>query len=250
VIALRTVADVAAACGDDPLIVWAAQDMRPGVRAWADGEAVAVAVPQLSRRDRIAVVGDPTGVANLLRAVLSQVGPTFRPLGDAGLIDEVVGVVPGLEMGGRFGWMDVLPPPVPPRPSGAASAPGWLGEAELGEVDALLDEAFPTSYARPGGSGIRRWAGLREAGGPLLAVAADAWSVPQVGFMGGVATRPAARGRGHAAAVCAFVVRDLLARHGRVALFVDDWNTAAIRMYEQLRFRMRPVAAARWTATC
>lgn len=37
VVELTTAADVAAACDDDPLLVWAAQGMRDGMRAWTLG---------------------------------------------------------------------------------------------------------------------------------------------------------------------------------------------------------------------
>ena len=50
---------------DDPVIVWARQDGRPGVRTRSRPGAVAVACPDLCRRDRLAVQGDPDAVAAL-----------------------------------------------------------------------------------------------------------------------------------------------------------------------------------------
>ncbi len=221
---------------DDPLIVWARQDGRPGVRAWSAPGAVAVACPDLSRRDRLAVHGDPDAVAGLLtREVLPRVGPTYRPLGDETLIAALADRVPQVRMAGRFGWMDVTAPVAPGR--GA-----WLDDRD-GEVARLLETAFPDSYAWPGGSGVRRWAGIRD-GGDLRAVAAEAWSVAGIGFVAGVTTHPAARGRGLAAALCGFVTNDLLREKARVALFVDYWNTAALRTYRRLGFALRPLGVA------
>jgi predicted GNAT family acetyltransferase len=79
----------------------------------------------------------------------------------------------------------------------------------------------------------------------LVAVAAEAWSVPEIGFLAGVATRPQARGRGLAASVCAFVTNELLAGRQRVALVADYWNSAAIATYRRLGFTLRPLGAAR-----
>jgi GNAT superfamily N-acetyltransferase len=233
-----TVDDIVAATGGDPLVVWAAQDMRPGVRAWVREKAVAVACPDLSRRDRIAVQGEPDAVAALLRDVLPEVGPQYRPLGDEALLAAVAERLPGIEVAGRFAWMDVTRPVA----ATAAGRPHWL--PPTAEVAPFLDAVFPDSYARPGGTGVRRWAGIRDAGRGLLAVAADAWSVSQVGFMAGVATRPDVRGRGLAASVCAFVTNELLAGRRRVALFADYWNTAAIATYRKLGFALRPLAVA------
>ncbi len=220
---------------DDPLIVWARQDGRPGVRTWSRPGAVAVACPGLSRRDRLAVHGDPDAVADLLTGeVLAEVGPTYRPLGDEDLIAAVAERVPQVRVSGRFGWMDVTAPVTPGRGE-------WLDDD--GEVVRLLETAFPDSYAWPGGSGVRRWAGIRE-GGELRATAAEAWSVAEIGFLAGVTTHPAARGRGLAAALCGFVINDLLRDRARVALFADYWNVAALRTYRRLGFTLRPFGVA------
>ncbi|TMR05442.1 hypothetical protein ETD86_53230 [Nonomuraea turkmeniaca] len=54
---LRTEEQVRAACGDDDLVMWVAQGLRGGARAWALGDAVVAGCPAVSRRDRLAVWG-------------------------------------------------------------------------------------------------------------------------------------------------------------------------------------------------
>jgi ribosomal protein S18 acetylase RimI-like enzyme len=61
-----------------------------------------------------------------------------------------------------------------------------------------------------------------------------------------VATRAAARGRGLGTTLCAFLTDELIKDRGRVALLVDHENTAAVRSYEKLGYRMRRIAAARF----
>jgi ribosomal protein S18 acetylase RimI-like enzyme len=235
--------DLADATGGDPLIRWAAQRMRPGVRAWIRPEAVAVACPDLSCRDRMAVWGSPGAVIDLLREALPEAGPTFRPIGDEALIAELATAVEPLTMVGRFAWMEVATP----VPATGAGDPHWLAETELDEATELIDLAFPDSFARPRGSGVHRWAGIRDGDGTLLAVAADAWSVPEVGFLAGVAVRAEARGRGLASSVCSFVTNEQLAGSaGRVALLADYWNEAAVATYRRLGFSVRPLGAAHW----
>jgi len=222
---------------DDPLIVWARQGDRPGVRVFARPDAIAVACPDLSRRDRLAVRGTPDAVAGLLTDVLPEVGPTYRPFGDEDLITAITGRVPGLEMAGRFGWMET-------KDQIHGGTGHWLPDSK--GVSDLLEAAFPTSYAWPGGTGVQRWAGIRD-DDRLLTVAAEAWPVPGIGFLAGVATHPDARGRGLAARLCAFVTDDLLRDNERVALFVDYWNEAALRTYRRLGFTLRPLGAAAQT---
>jgi GNAT superfamily N-acetyltransferase len=239
---LATLADVTSAAGGDPLLVWAAQGLAPGVRAFARGGAVAVAAPEVSGRDRLAVRGGIADTAALVPQVLAEVGPTYRPIGDDDLVTALVGTLDELVLVDRFGWMDTKRPT--DRPPGERP-PRWLAEPELAEVARLLQLAFPNSYAWPGRPGVRRWAGVRDDTGRLVATAADAWSAPGAGFLAGVVTHPTARGRGYATAVCAFVLDSLVDRYGRAGLIVDFWNTNAVALYHRLGLRLRPVAAAR-----
>lgn len=232
---MQNLDDLAVATGGDPLMLWAAG--RPGTRIWVEPGAAVVASPGLSRRDRLAIHGEPEAVAGLLGRVLPEVGPSYRPLGVESLVVAVGERRPELVLTGRFGWMDTTTAP-------AEGAGEWLDESEWPRVSALLDGAFPDSYAKPGVDGVRRWAGLRDADGTLTAVAADAWSTPRIGLIGGVATRTDRRGRGLAATICAFVTSELLVGRDRVALLVDHWNVAAVSTYRKLGFDLTPLAAA------
>ncbi|RJL35306.1 GNAT family N-acetyltransferase [Bailinhaonella thermotolerans] len=239
---LSYLGEVRAACGDDILVMWVAQGMRPGVRAFAHGDAVAVACPDVSCRDRLAVRGPVRDAAPLVRHALTEMGPTYRPIGEAGLIRALPERVPGLRFAAQFSLMRTAA--APPRQA-AEHDVRWLEPAEEVRVKELLAQAFPASYARPGVSGVRRWAGAEDGQGRLAAVTADAWSAPGTGFIAGVATAPRARGRGYAAAVFGFVLADLVAAHGRAALLVDDDNPRAIALYARLGLSRHPVAAAK-----
>ncbi|MEU0570986.1 GNAT family N-acetyltransferase [Nonomuraea sp. NPDC005983] len=250
---LFTLDEVRAACGDDDLLVWAAQRLSGGARAWALGDAMVAAGPGASRRDRLGVWGGTSCAVELMRHALAEVGPTFRPFGEAGLVAQVAAELDGVEVVGGFSWMSLGVLPAPADETGDAAgdgtgggAVGWLGGEADAEVAALLAAGAPDSYAVPGAAGVSRWAGLRI-GGSLAAVAADAWSAPSVGLLAGVATAAAFRGRGLAGRVCRWVSGELVAAHGRAALMVDDDNAAAIAVYERIGYRRRPVLACRVT---
>jgi hypothetical protein len=70
----------------DPLLVWAAR----GERVWARGDAVVIACPGLSGRDRLIVHGGVESAVRLIREALAEVGPTYRRLGDEATIEAVV----------------------------------------------------------------------------------------------------------------------------------------------------------------
>ena len=236
-------AELAALCDGDPICVWAAQGFTGTSRAWtgADRRAVAVAAPALSARDRLVLHGDPDSAARLVEAVLSEVGPAFRPLGDRALVEQVAQQVPALTYVGSFGWMDGTAADIGPAP---ASTAAWLPRTAEPEVAALLQRHYPGSYAKPGIPGVRRWAGIRDDTGALVAVGADAWSAPTVGLVGGIAVRPAARGRGTGRRLVGFLLAEAVRGYGRAALMVDDDNDPALRLYKSLGLRYRPVGAA------
>jgi GNAT superfamily N-acetyltransferase len=235
---LKTADEVRSASADDTVIMWAAQGLKPGARAWASGDAVAVACPDLFRRDRVFVLGDPREAVPLVRHALAECGPTYRVLGDEALIREVADRLPELRFNAVFDWMDTDRPRIPPA---ARDRARWLPPSDDPRVTALLAVASPSAWATPGLPGVRRWAGLRD-GDELVAVAADAWSAPRVGLIAGVATAPEHRGKGHAETVCGTVAAALAAEHGRVALMVDSDNDRAIRVYKRLGFVGRAIA--------
>ncbi|MGY1502633.1 GNAT family N-acetyltransferase [Streptomyces sp. QTS52] len=231
-------------CAGDTLCMWAAQGLDGRSRAWVseDRRAVAIAGPVLSARDRLAVWGAPDAAVQLVSQVLAQVGPTYRPLGRSALIDMLVHEVPGLTPVGTFGWMDRQG--LTGDGSLTDGAAEWLPASALAEIEALVEISFPNSYAKPGVPGVERWAGVRDHAGRLAAVGAFAWCAPTVGFLSGVAVHPRARKRGFGRQVCDLLVTEALMVHGTVALMVNDWNRAAIRLYEGMGLQYSPLSAA------
>lgn len=218
-------------------MMWAGQGEVGGrVRAWYSGDAVAVAVHDLSKHDRLVVRGPIGDLAPLVASALAEVGPHLRPLGEEALIRELVERVPGLSVRAAFGWMETTVAPT------QTTTAAWMAGDD--GVEELLTDASPESYAWPGSSGVLRWAAVTGEAGELLSIAADAWSAPEVGFLAGVATKPAARGQGLSRQVCAFATAELVKRHGRTGLIVHGDNEAAIAVYRKLGYKYRAVAAA------
>jgi GNAT superfamily N-acetyltransferase len=235
--------ELVARCDADTLCLWAAQGLDGRCRAWrsADGRAVAVAGPGLSTRDRLAVRGPAGAAVALVRDVLDEVGPSYRPLGGRGLIGAIVAAIPALMPVSSFGWMYCRRDAVlPPGPSTAR----WLTAAALPEVSALLQVGFPESQAKPGVAGVQRWAGVRDEDGRLVATGTCAWSAPAVALLAGIAVHPAARGQGLGRNICAFLLGEAFQRHDAVALMVEERNHAARRLYRDLGLRYQAMAAA------
>ncbi|HUQ54904.1 GNAT family N-acetyltransferase [Lentzea sp.] len=227
---LRTAACVQDA-SDDPLVRWAAQALSAGGAAWEHNGAVAVHAPHLTRRRRLVLSGPPEGVASLLAA--HGRGVELRPLMERPLALQVTELMPSPWVEDKpFGWMDR---------SGTLDLPPeacWLRTPD--GVDPLLRAANPDSWAWPGEKGVRRWAGVHE-DGALVATAAEAWSSADVGFMMGVAVHPDHTGRGLGHRVCQFVTSSLLSLYGTCALFVENYNTAAIALYRKLGYAYRDI---------
>jgi ribosomal protein S18 acetylase RimI-like enzyme len=232
---LRSRGEVAEASGADPQCMWAAQGLLAGGAAWALGGAVVVACPALCGRDRLVVRGPAASAAGLVRVVVDAIGSSYALIGDPLLMTELLARLTWLEPRGSFGWMDCIRRPTC-RPVNEAR---WLSRQEWSAADELLSVAYPKSFARPGVAGVSRWAGITDLTGSLTSIAADAWSSPGLGFLAGLAVAPEARRRGQGRDVGAFVLKSLLAVHGRVAMMVQNSHTAAIAMYAELGLTYR-----------
>ncbi|MGW0505871.1 GNAT family N-acetyltransferase [Micromonospora sp. NPDC003241] len=128
-----------------------------------------------------------------------------------------------------FLWTAGAPPPQPGEERVVR-----LRAADHPAVAELIDEAFPTSTARPGGTGIVDWYGVRD-GDRLVAVGADR-TREEVGFLAGLVVSPRHRNRGLGAALTAGMTRALSSRYDTVALGVYPDNVGAIRLYRRLGY--------------
>lgn len=237
-------------CRGSLLCEWAAQGFSPrrcgGARGWTtdDGSAVAVACPALATKDRITVCGSVAGATGLIGLVLEEVGPSYRSIGEPGLIRKLADMVElpdgnSLQVGSPFGWMDRRQPL-----DHAATDARWLGDDHLDEVADLLDRAHADSDARPGDPDVESWAGIRDDHGRLVAVAGLGWSAPTVGYLVGVAVDPDHRGQGLGEQVCRLVADAAITERGAVGLMVDEGNSAARRLYDRLGLSYHPVLAS------
>lgn len=107
------------------------------------------------------------------------------------------------------------------------------------ELSALLAEASPGHLVRPGDPQVEVWAGIRAAGGEL-ACAGALLLRPGTGapHLASIATAPAHRGRGLAAAVTAWLTRRALERGAPwCSLARLDSARTAHRLYERLGYR-------------
>jgi ribosomal protein S18 acetylase RimI-like enzyme len=245
---LRSRGEVAEASGADPQCMWAAQALLAGGAAWAAGGAVLVASPALCGRDRLIVRGPAAAAAGLVRAAVDAVGSSYVLIGDPPLMTALLARITWLEPRGFFGWMDSIRRPSC-RPVHQAR---WLSRQEWGAADQVLTVAYPKSFARPGVPGVSRWAGITDVAGSLTGIAADAWSSPGLGFVAGLAVVPQARRTGQGRDVSAFVLKSLLAVHGRVAMMVQNSSESAIARYAELglTYRNQQMLGVRSSACC
>jgi len=119
-------------------------------------------------------------------------------------------------------------------------------------IEALTDDDAPEMLAlatltNPGPFFTRthrlgRFAGVKS-DGVLAAMAGERMKPEGFTEVSAVCTHPDHRGRGHAAALTRFVAATILARDEIPFLHVFDHNTAAIRVYEALGFRLRRAMA-------
>ncbi len=112
-----------------------------------------------------------------------------------------------------------------------------LTTADLGELRALYDLAYPDNFFDPRMLETGEYFGVRR-GGSLIAVAGIHVHSPQtrVAALGNIATHPDHRQQGHARAATGTLCRHLLRTVDHVALNVQADNGAAVALYGSIGF--------------
>ena len=227
---LGSAAEVLVATGHDPFARGSLR--RTVVRAWlGDGACAWVGTDAEERTPYLSALGTPPAVAALVADLLPELPPRQRvtlPRGTAALLPAWV-AVDGTDW--DFRWLPEPPPVQPGEELVVADVPD-------ADVRALLDVASPRASALPGDTAVRRWSGIRDEDGRLLACAADTSAATGIGHLSSIAVDPVARGRGLGKAVTAALTRALFAEGCDVVtlgMYAD--NTAGRALYDALGFR-------------
>jgi GNAT superfamily N-acetyltransferase len=176
-------------------------------------------------------VGDPGPVLDLFAALAAD---GTVPAGQWLHLPRVTAAGLARLPAARHHDWDFLWTSTPPGPQPGEERVVRLTDADLPELTALVDAAYPQSTARPGDPRVVDWYGIL-AGDRLVACGADR-SRGDVGFLAGLAVRPDQRGRGLGAALTVGMTRALFARYDHVALGVYTDNVGALRLYHRLGF--------------
>lgn len=180
----------------------------------------------------LTAVGEPHAVAELVR----------RMLGDRAEPPYLVTVPRGTEVPGAVSatqeWeLLALHDAPPPQPAEERVVP--VAREASTEITALLTAASPEHSVRPGAPEAELWAGIRDPDGTLIAVGAMVRKPgTDLRSLASIATAPAHRGRGLAAAVTAHLARRALqGGPSCCVLALDSANHHARRVYHRLGFR-------------
>ncbi|WP_433538245.1 GNAT family N-acetyltransferase [Micromonospora sp. CA-249363] len=228
--ALHDRATILAAAGGHPFV---RHSLSPGIpaRGWRRDGAVLWLLPP-ERGYGADAVGPAGPVLDLCAALVAEglLRPEQRmhlPRFDPALAIGRLAVAQHVDW--DFHWTTVAPPPQPEEQRVVR-----LTDADRPALEALVDQAFPTTTTRPGDPTVVDWYGIRS-GDRVVACGADR-SRGDIGFLAGLTVAPDQRGRGLGGALTAGMTRALLARHDTVALGVYPENVGAVRLYRRLGF--------------
>jgi hypothetical protein len=173
------------------------------------------------------------GPASAGARLVAELAPVLTDVGGVSVPADSVPLLPhGLfapERDWRFRWTDR-------RPEAPGQPAGWLTDDDRRDVEELLRDGFVDASVWPGDRRARRWAGIRDDSGRLVACAADC-TASEVGFMASVASRRSARGTGVGLAVTCWLTHALLDDYPRVGLWQYDDNVVATAVYDRLGYR-------------
>ncbi|RIV37801.1 GNAT family N-acetyltransferase [Micromonospora radicis] len=222
---------VLSSVGNHPFVRHSLPPQEP-VRGWRRDHAVCWLLPATTPGPLGGVVGPAAEAVDLFRALAAEhAWQPGRWVHLPRLDPPTRTVVPAVDTheDWDFLWTATAPPPQPDEERVVR-----LTDADRPALTALIEEAFPTSTARPGDPRIVDWYGIRD-GDRLIACGADR-TRGDVGFLAGLTVAPAHRGRGLGAALTAGMTRALATRYDMVALGVYPVNVGAIRLYRRLGY--------------
>ena len=179
------------------------------------------------------VGGDDAVVATVAGPLAARLGaPEVTVAASVTLPEQVSGTDDvGSGVGGEtlWAWMHTTRtlPPVP-----GEDRVEW--DPDPAAVEALLQDANPDAYVRPGDPRALAWAVVPGEDGALLACGAVTEHAPGVPHLSSIAVSTTARRQGLGAAVTAAMARHLLARSPVVSLALWSGNTAARALYDRL----------------
>ncbi|MCD2186724.1 GNAT family N-acetyltransferase [Actinomycetospora soli] len=125
-----------------------------------------------------------------------------------------------------------------PTPTAADPQLALLGEADVDAMLALVGRTRPGPFARRTRE-LGVYLGIRDDMLGLVAMAGERMHVPGACEISAVCTDPAVRGQGLATRLVLAVAAGVRARDETPYLHAAAENTTAIRLYEQLGFRLR-----------
>lgn len=227
---LNSAAEVLVATGHDPFTRGTLRHQL--TRGWVGGGATAwMGIDAEERTAYLSALGEPPAVAALLAELLPELPPRQRltvPRGTPAHLPAWVGI-DGTDW--DFRW---LPEPPAVQPGEELVVP----DVDEVAVKALIDEASPRASALPGDAAVRRWWGIPDTDGRLLACAADTSAATAVGHLSTIAVHPASRGHGLGMAITAALTRAMFAEGCDVVtlgLYAD--NDAGRGVYDAVGFR-------------
>ena len=226
---LTTAAEVLVATGHDAFARGSLR--RPVARGWVvEGATAWVGIDLHEHLPYLSALGPPQTVGALLGEIVPELPPKQRvtlPRGTGAWLPAWVGL-----RGTDWDFRSLsAPPPVQPGEDDVVAV------EDDDEVAALITAASPTASVQPGDARARRWYGVRDPDGALLACAADTSSATGVGHLSSIAVDPTTRGRGLGRAVTAAVARRLFGEGcDLVTLGLYASNAAGRALYDALGF--------------
>jgi GNAT superfamily N-acetyltransferase len=225
--------DVVDFTNQDPLVRALVTNGRMSDGAWRDADTYVWSISHWGMPGYMGI-GDPARAADILAWLAkSQAGEKARVSLPPGWLDHAGSMLRVTPLTDWDWFFTTSAPALRPHEERAR----WLTESDEADIWAVLDDAMAGASAKPGDERVRRWAGLRDESGSLVACLADTSHSARIGHLASVVTATRHQGVGYGAALTSWVTRQMLqADADMVTLGMYADNHGARRFYERLGF--------------